>query len=207
MGARSRNKGSRAEREVCRLFQQHLGGTWSRVPLSGGWGNRRDFETCGDVITTLPDFPFTIECKNAEGWHLEHLLTHPDTCLIARWWQQTCAEATEAGKKPMLVFTRNFQPLYVAVRSEDCALAGSGVHLALADQGIAILMLEQLLPALASRVQVQAASVGACPTHNDGESSRARKRRRTGQLSPIERDPSTQQIRAPLITPIPRKSQ
>lgn len=149
MGARSRRKGSRAELEVCHLFQQHLGGTWSRVPLSGGWANRRDFSTCGDVITTLHDFPFTIECKNAEGWHLEQLLTHPETCLIARWWQQTCAEAAEAGKKPMLVFTRNFQPLFVAVRSEDCGLAVSGIHLALADQLIAILTLDHLLPLLA----------------------------------------------------------
>ncbi len=121
MGARSRNKGARCEREVCRLFAAALGGTWSRVPLSGGWGNRSDFHTCGDVITTLPDFPFTIECKNAEGWHLEQLLTSPDKCPITAWWRQACRQASEAGKKPLLVFTRNFQPLFVVLRAADAA--------------------------------------------------------------------------------------
>ena len=132
MGARSRRKGARAELEVCRLFQRALGGKWSRVPLSGGWANRAEFHTCGDVITTLPDFPFTVECKNAEGWHLEQLLTNPETCLIARWWQQTCAEAAEAGKKPLLVFTRNFQPLFALVEERSMpADARGALHLRL----------------------------------------------------------------------------
>ena len=150
MGARSRRKGTRAEREVCRLFQKHLGGTWSRVPLSGGWANRRDFQTCGDIITTLPDFPFTIECKNAEGWHLEHLLTHPDTCLLARWWRQACAQAAETGKRPMLIFTRNFQPIYAVLLVEDFVLEG-GIGLALEGRAVTILLLEQLMPELELR--------------------------------------------------------
>ncbi len=122
MGARSRRKGARAELEVCRLFQRALGGKWSRVPLSGGWANRAEFHTCGDVITTLPDFPFTIEVKCVEGWHLEQLLTSPDQCPIAAWWRQACREAAEAGKAPLLVFTRNFQPLFAMCRVDKASL-------------------------------------------------------------------------------------
>jgi hypothetical protein len=118
-GARSRRKGNSLEREVARLFEQTLGGAWSRVPLSGGWANRAEFQTCGDVITNVNEFPFVIECKAVEGWHLEQLLTSPDKCPIAKWWRQTRREAGEAGKKPLLVFTRNFQPLYCVARSAD----------------------------------------------------------------------------------------
>ena len=135
MGARSRRKGARAELEVCRLFQRALGGKWSRVPLSGGWANRAEFHTCGDVITTLPDFPFTIEVKCVEGWHLEQLLASPDQCPIAGWWRQACHQANEAVKKPLLVFTRNFQPLFVMVRAGD---AGVRTNLKRADFRLAV---------------------------------------------------------------------
>ena len=156
MGARSRNKGARCEREVCRLFARHFGGTWSRVPLSGGWGNRKDFSTCGDIITTLSDFPFTIECKNAEGWHLEQLLTSPEACLIAGWWRQACAEAAEAGKKPMLVFTRNFQPLFVMHRQEDGSLDRAAqerqveMRVCLGEVWLSVVLLEALCEGLAA---------------------------------------------------------
>lgn len=119
MGARSRRKGSRTEREVARLLAEWLGGTWSRVPLSGGWGARRSFGTSGDIITSLPGFPFTIECKACEGWHLEQLFTAPDRCALAGFWRQTRRQASEAGKRPLLVFTRNFQPLYAMLRADD----------------------------------------------------------------------------------------
>jgi Holliday junction resolvase len=147
MGARSRNKGARAERDVCRLFQRALGGKWSRVPLSGGWANRAEFHTCGDVITTLPDFPFTIEVKCVEGWHLEQLLVSPETCPIATWWRQACRQAEEAGRKPLLVFTRNFQPLLVMLRSTDLPEAPRlrCGRFTVDDEPVAIVALEQLI--------------------------------------------------------------
>ncbi len=155
MGARSRRKGARAELEVCRLFQRALGGKWSRVPLSGGWANRAEFHTCGDVITTLPDFPFTIEVKCVEGWHLEQLLTSPDTCSITTWWRQACRQATEAGKKPLLVFTRNFEPLFAMVRSSDVPAGVTTTlpraNLRLPAAGVEVWVLEGFLEVLAHR--------------------------------------------------------
>jgi len=124
MGARSRRKGNTCERRVARLLENAIGGTWSRVPQSGGWANRAAFSTCGDVVTTVKGFPFTIECKHVEGWHLEQLLVSPDTCPIACWWRQAKTEASEAKRRPMLVFTRNFQPLYVMTRVVDRSAAG-----------------------------------------------------------------------------------
>ena len=147
MGARSRRKGSRIEREVARIFQEHLGGTWSRVPLSGGWANRAEFATCGDVITTLKDFPFTVECKAVEGWHVEQLLTSPERCPIVDWWRQAVAQAQDAGKKPLLVFTRNFQPLFAVARTADGA-HGRGLSAMLDGERVEIALLSDLLAKL-----------------------------------------------------------
>lgn len=156
MGARSRRKGSRVERDVARLLQQALGGRWSRVPLSGGWGNRAEFATCGDVITTIADFPFTVECKAVEGWHLEQLLTSPDKCPIVAWWRQAVAEAREAGRRPLLVFTRNFQPIFAVLRAGDAealdlAVGARGLTVRVGDDAVIVVLFGDLLPALKAR--------------------------------------------------------
>ena len=151
MGAHSRNKGSRLERVVCKLFADHFGGKWARAPLSGGWAGRAEFHTCGDVITTLPDFPFTIECKSVEGWHLEQLLVSPESCPITRWWRQAIHQAAEAGKQPLLVFTRNFQPVFAAVGSTEFfgPLPQAEMHTTLDGQVVSVFLLEPLLQATA----------------------------------------------------------
>lgn len=115
MSKMGREKGARGERMVLDLLRGSLGGEWSRTPQSGGWGNRTGFQTCGDVITTLPMFGWTIEVKNQEGWNLEQILAYPEKCVIVRFWQQCKREAKEANKHPLLVFTRNFQPLFAIV--------------------------------------------------------------------------------------------
>ncbi len=164
MGARSRRKGARAELEVCRLFQRALGGKWSRVPLSGGWANRAEFHTCGDVITTLPDFPFTIEVKCVEGWHLEQLLTSPEKCPLSTWWHQAHRQAEEAGKKPLLIFTRNFQPLLAMLRASDLGLlplaATRSARFDLVDEDLLIL----LLPCRWSRSRSLSRSIASDPS-------------------------------------------
>lgn len=65
-------------------------------------------DLAGDVVTTDETFPFTVESKNAEGWHLEQLLTAPK-CDVIRWWRQAVEETPE-GKVPLLVFKRNRHP-------------------------------------------------------------------------------------------------
>lgn len=107
-GKKSRRKGSSNELAIAKLFKDWWGGEWARTPSSGGWATkdvREGFRTCGDVITTATDFPFCIEAKKQEGWHLEQLLT-ADKSLLYQWWDQA-VEETPDDMLPMLVFNRN----------------------------------------------------------------------------------------------------
>jgi len=108
----SRSKGNRGERILVKKFSSWWGKEFYRTPGSGSFATRgykhEAMSLAGDVVTTDETFPFCIESKNAEGWHLEQLLTSP-RCDIIKWWEQAVAETPE-GKIPLLVFTRNHQP-------------------------------------------------------------------------------------------------
>jgi hypothetical protein len=111
-GKRSKSKGNNNERALAAEFRTWWGkGEWARTPSSGGWAtaaHREAFRTCGDIITTAEDFPFCVEAKKQEGWDLDQLL-HNDSCVILKWWKQTCDE-TPVGMLPLLVFARNHVP-------------------------------------------------------------------------------------------------
>lgn len=112
----SRQKGKRGEREVAKLLSAWWGAEFTSTPLSGGFSTktfRNDWNAAGDIVTPDHSFPFTVEVKNCEGWHLEQLLTS-DKCLFYSWWKQAVDE-TLPGKKTLLVFTRNRQPWYVCM--------------------------------------------------------------------------------------------
>jgi len=111
-GKGSRRKGNKFENDVAKI----IGKWWYndetalvRTPLSGG------HHWAGDIIPKNddPDFPFCIECKNQEGWSFEQLFTAPES-QIYQWWKQTVDECPE-GKDPILIFTRNRLPIFIAV--------------------------------------------------------------------------------------------
>jgi len=111
-GKHSKSKGNNNERALAKLFQDWWGhGTFARTPASGGWATaatREAFATCGDVITTAPDWPFCLELKKQEGWFLDQLM-HNEKCILWKWWKQTVDE-TPPGLTPLLVFARNNVP-------------------------------------------------------------------------------------------------
>ena len=110
----SRDKGNRLERDVAKQLSEWWGEekSFRRTPLSGGWDKR----ACGDLI--VPErFPFTPELKNCEGWELHQLLTS-DKSMLDRHWAQAVGEVG-AGKKPLLIFTRNHQPVFYMMFSRD----------------------------------------------------------------------------------------
>lgn len=61
----------------------------------------------------VPPFPFFIECRNREKWELASVFVKEHKEIRA-WWGETFAKAIEVDKCPLLVFTRNFFPVYVA---------------------------------------------------------------------------------------------
>lgn len=84
MGAYSRNKGARAERELCRLLSDYLGGEWSR--------NLKQYQAAqhGDIEQLVAGF--LIECKNCAKLDLR------------QWWAQACIAAKQRGAIPCVAY-------------------------------------------------------------------------------------------------------
>lgn len=139
----SRSKGKRGERALAKVFSEWWGTEFTSTPLSGGFGTKKfrdDWNASGDLVTPDDSFPFCVECKNAEGWHLEQLFTSPE-CLLVKWWRQSVNE-TPFGKIPLLVFKRNRHPWMFFMALDDMdfglvahfdanALVVDGEHLAI----------------------------------------------------------------------------
>lgn len=106
--AKSKSKGDRGEREVARIFSEWWGENIVRTPQSGGFATKKfrdDWNAGSDIVCPDPDFPFSVEVKNREGWELDAIIHNPK-CPIWEWWEQTILESPE-GKLPLLVFKRN----------------------------------------------------------------------------------------------------
>jgi len=113
----SRNKGSKAEREVASL----LTSWWSAIepdvkfvktPLSGGWSNakvRGDMRASGDIMTTSKTFPFAVEVKRREGFAWSTFLAGRASPVWG-WWLQTLKAASEQKGVPMLWLRKNGEP-------------------------------------------------------------------------------------------------
>lgn len=77
-GAYSRNKGSRAELELCKILHDYLGGEWSR--------NLKQYQQAqhGD-LEQLVGGRYLVEVKNHKRLNIQ------------AWWKQICAAARSAG--------------------------------------------------------------------------------------------------------------
>jgi len=120
MAVNGKKKGAAAERVLVKKFEAWWGGSFARTPGSGSFATRNkgsDYNAQGDIVTADPSFPFCVESKKQEGWLLDQLLTAP-SCKFYSWWEQTVGE-TPAGRIPLLLFTRNRQPWFMAIRLSD----------------------------------------------------------------------------------------
>lgn len=123
MGKKSRDKGSRGQREVAALLKPWWGAEFASTPMSGGFHTkkfREDWNAAADIVTPDDSFPFSVEVKWQEGWVLDELLTAPRT-KIWEWWGQ-CVRECPAGKIPLLVFKRNRKPWMFMLFQADMPL-------------------------------------------------------------------------------------
>ena len=120
----SRAKGQRGERQLVKAFETWWGTEFFRTPMSGGLSTMgfqfKGVEISGDISTPDPTFPFCVEGKNCEGWHLEQLLTAPK-CDIYSWWTQTVDE-TPDHLIPLLIFKKNHHDFLFAMKKADFVL-------------------------------------------------------------------------------------
>lgn len=125
--ANGKAKGDKFENRVCRTISQWLvPGDWSRGPVTELPFRRRYTASPslegfwvrgGDLLhREAVKCPFSIECKNCEDWSLDGF-TNGKWPLWA-WWKQCRDQARTVGRVPLLIFTRNRQPVYVFMAEE-----------------------------------------------------------------------------------------
>ena len=146
MGKASRDKGASFERKICKVMGDAYGVELRRTPLSGGWAQHYD-DVAGDVVAVKGKFPYCVECKNSEGWKLESLFTDKHAWFDA-WWNQVL-NACPWDKTPLLVFSKNFTPIFVAISlvylGDDQYMEASYMVLDHPDDDIVIMLLEDFI--------------------------------------------------------------
>lgn len=152
MPVNGKAKGANFELRVAKLFSDALKIKLRRTPMSGGWSHDNP-EVTGDLVCVEGTFPYCVECKCAEVWNLATLFAGNHK-WFDNWWAQLMRECP-ASKVPLLVFSRARQPIFVAMKGDSDLLSGLSVHailyVNLPDTSVAIVLLDDLLPHLASQ--------------------------------------------------------
>lgn len=128
-------KGGAFERECARLLSLWLTADRDRNQLirsvsSGGW-EYRNVRQVGDLAPNGPQGAafrrvYGVECKNRESWAWRHLWTAEDGGEVIRWWRKHRDECDGAGLVPLMMLTKNYQPLLVVMPSPLIESAGPG---------------------------------------------------------------------------------
>ena len=118
-GKSSKLKGANYERKIAKLFEEWFRKydpecSVARTPQSGGHSKLADdWDMAGDVTCSNEKFIFSIECKCNEAFDLRDLFRIKGP-LFTQWWKQ-CNKACPEGKIPLLVFTKNYHPDFIAM--------------------------------------------------------------------------------------------
>lgn len=119
----AKQKGNSHERAVAKMLSEWAGVKFMRTPMSGAIHNFNDVRVVSDIVAPLSigKFPFSIECKNVEySWEVNtytegkgEFFTH---------WAQALSDAEREGLEPLLVFTKKYREIYVALRTDTFEL-------------------------------------------------------------------------------------
>lgn len=121
MGKSSRDKGSRFERKIAKLFSDAFNMNIRRVPLSGGLDIKSDLYCPED-----DSFPYFVECKNRKSFRFDSLFDYSSELfnfLDIAYKHSLEAYISKKYKKKqfaILVFTGgNFKSTYVMCTSTE----------------------------------------------------------------------------------------
>lgn len=113
---RPKEKGNAHERKVAAKLTEWAGAKFMRTPMSGAIHNFNDRRVVSDIVAPLSigKFPFSIEAKNVEyDWTFSTIIK--GTSMFWEHWNQAVTDAEREELIPMLVFTKNYQDIYVAI--------------------------------------------------------------------------------------------
>jgi len=116
-----RVKGHAFENEIAKLLAEWSNIPWKRVPMSGGWSAKNI--ASGDIFCTAefdkksPKIvPISIEIKKVQSWEFVHFFKDTDSSPIGSWWAQSTKDAIKAKKTPIVIFTKNYFPIFIILR-------------------------------------------------------------------------------------------
>jgi len=121
-GINGRQKGHNFERKLAKILSKWSNIEICRTPQSGGWAKS------GDLTPKRPkdmvNWPLNVEakCYARDTFRFQDLLKSADGGAIMLWWKQCIGDAKISGKTPMLVFTQNYDEIYVLMRDDDVHL-------------------------------------------------------------------------------------
>lgn len=108
MKVNSKNKGSKAERDLAKLWESWTGYKFARTPMSGGWAKSKD--TFGDLTCTddkhSRKFTFSVECKSYKGITFNDILKGNKSDIL-KFWEQATRDAMISHKIPILFMREN----------------------------------------------------------------------------------------------------
>lgn len=114
----SKKKGSEYELKIAKVLSAYWGEEFHRTPASGGLHWKQDNRVAGDIVTP-PDsvYPWVTECKKREAWTFDQLIK--STGEIESYWKQVCRDSNETGLRPLLIFSKNYEPNYMMMHHND----------------------------------------------------------------------------------------
>lgn len=101
----SRSKGQRAEYQIRDKMRAHTGLQWERVPGSGGFSAVHALK--GDIYIPDVDIKHCIEIKHYKDDTVNSLLLKNMDGQLGKFWAQTCREAAQIKKEPLLIFKKD----------------------------------------------------------------------------------------------------
>jgi len=117
---RSKRKGRRGQRVAADLISHWWTGESDHFVSTPGSGSIRWKRGVGKVAADIvqatedfPDLPFSVEVKNHEDWNFLSIMKGAQE--FWKWWEQCCRDALTTEKWPMLMFTKNHAPMFIAV--------------------------------------------------------------------------------------------
>ena len=124
-----KEKGNNHERKVAKMLSDWSGAKFMRTPMSGAIHNFHDKRVVSDIVPPLSigEWPFSIECKNTENsWEINNFIE--GTAEFWKQWRQCLDDSIRENLRPMLVFTKNYRDVYLAIKREDFESLGISVE-------------------------------------------------------------------------------
>lgn len=110
----SKQKGSRNERKLSKLFEDWTGKEFARTPGSGGLRWSKTDDTVGDIICSdkvhSRYFKFVIEAKSYKEINFEQLILPNKNKKILEFWDQVLDDSKRSNKIPILLMRYNGMP-------------------------------------------------------------------------------------------------